>query len=225
MIDVPIVHAVTNDQVLLRQDFLARAIGVMQALGERGAVHVRSRLLPSPRLYDLTCRLINLHVETGCWCVVSDRLDIAMAAKAHGIQLNSRSMKPDDARRIAPMLRVGASVHFTDEAKDAELSGADWCVAGTVFETPSHPGEPRRETNFVSEIVSRVNIPVIAIGGVLPEHVKSLLRGGAYGVAAIRGIWEAKNSEQAAVRYLSEYDGSTEGSGSTGGAIGAGNSR
>jgi len=224
MTDVPIVHAVTNDQVLLRQDFLARATSVMQALGERGAIHVRSRLMPSPRLNDLTCRLINLHVETGCWCVVSDRLDIAMAANAHGIQLTSRSMKPDDARRIAPKLRVGASVHLLEEATDAELLGADWCVAGNVFETPSHPGESRRETTFISEIVSRVDIPVIAIGGVLPEHVGSLLRGGAYGIAAIRGIWEAKNSEQAAVRYLSEYDGSTEGSGSTGSANQAGNS-
>ena len=224
MLDVPVVHAVTNDQVLLRQDFLARAIGVMQALGERGAVHVRSHLMPSLRLYDLTCRLINLHVETGCWCIVSDRLDIALAAGAHGIQLTSRSIRPDDARRIAPKLHIGASVHCSDEAEDAELSGADWCVAGNVFETASHPGEPRRETNFVSEIVSRVDIPVIAIGGVLPEHVKSLVRGGAYGIAAIRGIWEAENSEQAAVRYLSEYDGSTDGSGSTGGSNGAGNS-
>ena len=207
MIDVPVIHAVTTDKIILAKDFLVRAIGVMQALGERGAIHLRSQLIPSPRLYDIACRLTSLHADTGCWCIVSDRLDIAMAAFAHGVQLNSRSIKVSDARRAAPRLRLGASVHTAAEAEVAEAEGADWCVAGNVFETPSHPGAPRKETTFISDVVAHVNVPVIAIGGVRPEHVRSLVDGGAYGVASIRGIWEAKNSEEAASSYLSCYDG------------------
>ena len=207
MLDVPVIHAVTNDKIILGKDFVARAIGVMQALGERGAIHLRSQLIPSPRLYDMACRLTSLHADTGCWCIVSDRLDIALASFAHGAQLNSRSMHVGDARKVAPKLRIGASVHSAAEAVRAESEGADWCVAGNVFETPTHPGAPRRESTFISDIVARVDVPVIAIGGVKPEHVRSLLEGGAYGVASIRGIWEAKNSEQAAISYLSEYDG------------------
>lgn len=220
MVDVPLVHAVTTDTIILARDFLVRAIGVMQALGERGAIHLRAQLIPSPRLYDIACRLTSLHADTGCWCVISDRLDIALASFAHGAQLNSRSMTVTDARRIAPGMRIGASVHSAAEAQGAETEGADWCVAGHVFETPTHPGEPRRESTFVSDIVSKVDIPVIAIGGVRPEHVRSLVAGGAYGVASIRGIWEAKNSEQAAISYLSEYDGHDSNSGPKGVASG-----
>lgn len=220
MLDVPVVHAVTTDRIILARDFIVRAIGVMQALGERGAIHLRSQLIPSPRLYDIACRLTSLHADTGCWCVISDRVDVALASFAHGIQLNSRSMTVSDARRVAPELRIGASIHSATEAEAAELEGADWCVAGNVFETPSHPGEPRRESTFISEIAASVDIPVIAIGGVKPEHVRSLVEGGAYGVASIRGIWEAKNSEQAAIRYLSEYDGHHSTSGSHGVANG-----
>jgi len=207
MVDVPILHAVTTDQILLRSDFLARAIGVMQALGERGAIHVRSRLIDAADLYDLTCRLISLHVETGCWCVVNDRLDLALGANAHGVQLTGHSMTVEDARRVAPKLKLGASVHDPAEAVSAEANGADWCVAGHVFETESHPGVPRRETTFISDVARSVNTPVIAIGGILPEHVPSLLHTGAYGIAVVRGIWEAKNSADAAVSYLSAYDG------------------
>jgi len=207
MVDLPVLHAVTTDQILLRSDFLARAIGVMQALGDRGAVHVRSRLIESVDLYEVTCRLINLHVETGCWCVVNDRLDLALAAKAHGVQLTGHSMTIEDARKVAPKLKLGASVHDVPEAVRAEAAGADWCVAGHVFETESHPGVPRRETMFISDVVRSVVTPVIAIGGILPEHVPSLLHAGAYGIAAVRGIWEAKNSADAAVSYLSAYDG------------------
>jgi thiamine monophosphate synthase len=95
----------------------------------------------------------------------------------------------------------------------AEAEGADWCVAGNVFETATHPGAPRRESTFISDIVAKVDTPIIAIGGVKPEHVRSLVEGGAYGIATIRGIWEAKNSEEAATRYLSAYDGHGSASG------------
>lgn len=220
MVEVPVIHAVTTDKIILAKDFVVRAIGVMQALGNRGAVHLRSQLIPSPRLYDIACRLTSLHADTGCWCVISDRLDIALASFAHGVQLNSRSMTVSDARKVAPKLRMGASVHSAAEAEVAESEGADWCVAGNVFETATHPGAPRRESTFVSDIVASVNIPVIAIGGVKPEHIRSLIGGGAYGIASIRGIWEAKNSEEAAIRYLSEYDGHDSTSSAKGAATG-----
>jgi thiazole tautomerase (transcriptional regulator TenI) len=109
-----------------------------------------------------------------------------------------------DVQAIAPALRIGASVHSADEARDAESAGADWCVAGHVFETPSHPGVPRRESTFISDVVAAVTFPVIAIGGIRPEHVRSLVHRGAHGVAAIRGIWNDENSELAASRYLSQ---------------------
>jgi thiamine-phosphate diphosphorylase len=214
MPDVPVIHAVTTDKIILARDFMVRAISVMQALGGRGAIHLRSQIIESPRLYDIACRLTTLHADTGCWCVIGDRLDIALASFAHGVQLNSRSITVSEAKKIAPNVSIGASIHSAAEAETAEFEGADWCVAGNVFETPSHPGEPRRESTFISEIVARMDIPIIAIGGVMPEHVRSLVEGGAYGVASIRGIWEAKNSEQAAIRYLSEYDGHHTTSGS-----------
>ena len=41
----------------------------------------------------------------------------------------------------------------------------------------------------------------------LDGSVRRVLRGaGAYGLAAIRGIWDAPNAEQAASDYLSAYD-------------------
>ena len=36
--------------------------------------------------------------------------------------------------------------------------------------------------------------------------VLTLRRMGAYGVAAIRGVWDAEHSERAVIDYLSAYD-------------------
>ncbi|HEU4749096.1 MAG TPA: thiamine phosphate synthase [Gemmatimonadaceae bacterium] len=202
--EIPLIHAVTNDEIMLRPGFLRKARGVMQVLGDKGAIHVRSHLLDSPTLFGITLDLLLLYAETKCWCIVNDRVDIALAAGAHGVQLTAKSLTLTDVHRIAPALRIGASVHSPEEGVEAEKGGAEWCVAGHVFETPSHPGTPRRESTFINDLVAQVTIPVIAIGGVRPEHVKMLVHKGAHGVAAIRGIWEDENSELAASRYLSQ---------------------
>jgi thiazole tautomerase (transcriptional regulator TenI) len=204
MTGLPRIHAVTNDEIMLRPGFLRKAMSIMRVLGDNGAIHVRSQLLDSPTLYSIALALLELHEQTKCWCIVNDRVDVALACGVQGVQLTHKSIAVPDVQRIAPALRIGASVHSPEEARDAELAGADWCVAGSVFETPSHPGAPRQETTFINEVVAAVSFPVIAIGGIRPEHVRSLVHRGAHGVAAIRGIWNDENSELAASRYLSQ---------------------
>jgi thiamine monophosphate synthase len=88
----------------------------------------------------------------------------------------------------------------------AEAAGANWLVAGHVFATASHPGEAERGLPFVTRLVDGARVPVVAIGGVRPEQCAALRAVGVYGVAVIRGIWDAANAERAASDYLSAYD-------------------
>lgn len=203
---LPLIHAVTTDLVLSQPDFLDRARGVMRALGERGAVHVRARLLPAARVYELTVALLPAQERTGCWLVVNDRLDIALAAPAQGAQLTSRSITVADARSVVGDMPLGASVHAVDDAVAAAASGADWVVAGHVFATPSKGMTPGRGVELVRGIVAAVRTPCIAIGGVRPEHLPALRAAGVHGVAVIRGIWSASDAERAATDYLSAYE-------------------
>jgi thiamine-phosphate diphosphorylase len=179
----------------------------MRALGPRGAVHLRARIVPSVRLLALATALAEAQEETGCWLVANDRVDLALAVDAAGAQLTSRSLAVADARRIAPDLALGASVHDAEQARAAEREGADWVVAGHVFETASHPGAAGRGMSFLAAVREATTLPIVAIGGIAPEHVPRLLDAGAHGVAAIRGIWVADDAERAALDYLSAYEG------------------
>jgi thiamine-phosphate diphosphorylase len=203
---MPVIHAVTDDQILTRPDFPERALTVMQALGPRGAIHLRARIVPSRRLLSLAEALRVAEQETGCWLVVNDRVDIALGAGARAVQLTSRSMRVADARKLAPRTMLGASVHSVDDALEAERDGADWLVAGHVFRTASHEGVEGRGIAFLRAVCSAVTRPVFAIGGITPDRVSDVLGAGARGVAAIRGIWGARDAEQAAREYLSAYD-------------------
>jgi len=202
---IPVLHAVTNDDIVLRPDFIDRARRVMHAGGARVAVHVRAARIGGRLLHDIARRVADLQTETGAWTVVNDRADVALTSGARGVQLTSRSMTAADARCFASMLRIGASVHSQADARDAADGGADWLVAGHVFETDSHPDSEGRGPHFIEALAAEHTLPIIAIGGVKPHHVASLRAAGAYGVAVIRGVWGASDAGAAVVDYLSAH--------------------
>jgi len=208
---LPVVHAVTDDDVLAREDALDRLRGVMRALGARGALHLRGPHTTAARLFHLAVPLAAEQLRGGAWLVVNDRVDLALAAGARAAQLTSRSLTVRQARALAPAtaLRLGASVHGAVEAGFASKDGADWIVTGHVFETPSHPGAPGRGIGHIKDVLAATTTPVIAIGGVRPEHTAMLRAAGAYGIAVIRGIWGEDDAAAAARRYLSAYDDAT----------------
>lgn len=210
MLDVPRIHAVTDDLILAHPEFTSRARGVMHALGPRGAVHLRARYLTAAQIYAIALALGDAQESTGCWLVVNERLDVALAAKTHAVQLTTRSLTVADARLVAGELPIGASVHSASDAVAAERDGASWVVAGHVFPTASHAGMPGRGEELVSAIAAQTSLPCIAIGGIRPARVGTLRNAGAYGVAAITGIWGAASAEAAATDYLSHYDGARD---------------
>jgi thiazole tautomerase (transcriptional regulator TenI) len=203
---LPVVHAVTSDEIVMRPDFIDVACAVMAVLGTRGALHLRAGRISVARLQVLAGGLEAAQAVTGAWLVVNDRVDLALGARARGAQLTSRSLRVADARRAAPGLALGASVHSLEEARVAASEGATWLVAGHVFATATHPGEDGRGLPFVRALAQAVSIPIVAIGGVRPKHCRVLRAAGAYGLAVIRGIWDAPNAERAASDYLSAYD-------------------
>ncbi len=190
---LPIVHAVTDGAVVCKPDFVAVAGRAMTEVKSRLAVHLRAPMIPGKMFFEIAAELAQLQRDFGSWLIVNDRVDVAVAVGARGVQLTSRSLSVADARKVAGDIPVGASVHSLEDAIAAYDAGASWCVAGNVFPTATHPGSPGRRVDFISLLASAVPIPIIAIGGVKPEHVPELLDAGAYGIATIRGAgWNSE---------------------------------
>ena len=224
---VPIVHAVTNDEIVGRAGFLDRARQVMQALGARGALQLRApRLSQSDpgALLELAKALAAEQVPTGAWLVITDRVDVALLAGARGVQLAGTSMEPADAARaiVAALERdatdeasapcVGASAHTLEEGISARLGGAHWAVVSHVLTRGRAPADVADRSDVSSgpallqQLARHSGLPIVAIGGIVPQHIAPLRQLGAHGIAAIRGIWDAENAGHAAADYLSAYD-------------------
>ncbi len=85
--------------------------------------------------------------------------------------------------------RVGASVHNRAEAEKAGALGLDYAIAGSLRETPSHPGIAPLGWEGFDEIVHAAGIPVYAIGGMTPADLPEVRRHWGQGIAAIRAFW------------------------------------
>jgi thiamine biosynthesis protein ThiS len=200
---IPRVHAVTEDAILADPEFHSRAVKVMRALGEDGALHLRGSATSGRVLCELANALRRDAEGTGALLCINDRLDVALAAGVHGVQLATHSLSVRDARRMLPAGLLGVSVHSTGEARSAGEAGADWVMFGHVHPTPSHAGVPARGLAELQAAAGASGVPCLAVGGVRPEHVPAILKTGAHGFAVIRGIWHADDAGSAAVEYLS----------------------
>ena len=206
-IPIPVLHAVTTDEIAARPGFVERASAVMRAIGPRGAIHLRAQRLSAAQVHALATELVRVQTASGCWLVINDRIDLALATGARGVQLTSRSIGVGNARSIAPGLPLGASVHGVDQAMAAQRDGATWAVVGQVIgPEEGRVPEPGQGEALVRAVSESTIIPIIAIGGIQPQHVSGLRLAGAWGIAVIRGIWATPDAEAAATDYLSHYD-------------------
>lgn len=109
---------------------------------------------------------------------------LAKALNADGIHLKSTQFS-DIAKAKKLDLFVVVSTHNAEEALKAEALGADMITLSPVFNTPNK-GFPLG-VDVLKTIVSQVQIPVIALGGILTKvQIDVCKDAGAKGFASIR---------------------------------------
>jgi thiamine-phosphate diphosphorylase len=200
---LPRVHAFTDHTILSAPDFGIRAAAIAAA-GPAVALHARDRNDPGAGLAASTLRLVALARPPEAAIFVSGRPDIAAATGAHGVQLGAGDLTPADARRVLIHGWIGRSVHSAEEARAALEDGADFLVVGSIYQTLSHPGRAALGTELLRD-TALLGLPVIAIGGVTPERAPELKAAGAYGVAAIRALWQADDPAAATLSMLAPW--------------------
>jgi thiamine biosynthesis protein ThiS len=198
---LPRLHAVTDDRVIARGDVVSRAEALAKAAGSSLAVHLRSRALPGGPLLSLARELKDRIAPSGAWLIVNDRADIARIVNAPALVSGRGGLGVEGARKAAPHALIGRSVHDGAEVRAATAEGADFLVAGSVFATASHPDLSPAGIGLVREAAAG-ELPVIAIGGMTPERTTEVISVGAWGVAAIRALWDAGDPGAAALAFL-----------------------
>lgn len=171
---------------------------VREAL-EGGATSIQLRIknASTREMIKIGKRIRELTKEYDALYFVDDRLDVALATNADGVQLGPEDMPISLAREIAPNLIIGASVYSLEEALQAEKERADYLGAGSVFPTPTKAGVRVIGVEGLRKIVKSVKIPVVAIGGINHKNARDVLKTGVDGIAIISAIMGAKDVKKA----------------------------
>ena len=196
---LPRLHAITDAALLSHPELGIRAAAIAAA-GSAVALHARARGSGGALLAAAAERLLSLARPPEAAVFVNARSDVAAAVGAHGVQLGRDDLTPRDARQVVRGW-IGCSVHALDEAAAAVKEGADFLVVGSVYESATHPGRPAAGLDLVRQ-VCRLGLPVIAIGGITAARAPEVRDAGAYGIAAIRALWEAPDPAAAALDLL-----------------------
>jgi thiamine-phosphate pyrophosphorylase len=199
VLPLPIVMLVTDRRACDGR----RLEDVVEAAVDGGVnvVQLREKDLPARELYDLAQRLRQI-VGTQALLLVNDRIDVALAAGAHGVQLGGTSLPCDVARELAPDLLIGRSVHDVANAATAISSSADLLVVGTMFASRSHPGLTPAGPSLIRKVAALSNVPLIGIGGITAANATQVIAAGAGGVAAITSITMATDPRDAAAKLV-----------------------
>jgi len=183
------VFCLVTDRHQLRSPDDSELVRLTAGAAAAGAnlIQIRERDLDDRRLLSLTRAIVRAVAGTAARVVVNDRIDIALAAGADGVQLRTDSPPAELVRSVVPAdFLIGRSVHDEAEAVAAARTGVDYLILGTIFRSASKPAATQwLGPEGLGRVARTISVPLLAIGGVTVDKVGTVAAAGAAGFAAI----------------------------------------
>jgi len=156
-------------------------------------IQVRERDLSDRDLVALVRVAVDIARGTATQILVNDRVDIAIAAGAAGVQLRNDSADTSRVRALVPPgFVIGRSMHEGDDA--ARAGDCDFVLFGTVFASAGkRAGHQVAGVEALGQFCARSPVPVLAIGGIDETNAREVAAAGAAGAAAV-GMFMADRS-------------------------------
>jgi thiamine-phosphate pyrophosphorylase len=144
----------------------------------------------------------------GAKLIINDHLGIALEVKADGVHLGKKDLDLTEARKLAGKnFLIGGSTNSFEDILEASQKGVDYLGLGpfrtTVTKTDLNPILGIEGIADIMEKVTKqsIQVPIIAIGGIMERDVPLLMRTGIFGVA-VSGVISLTNKKQETVRDL-----------------------
>ncbi|MGZ8224389.1 MAG: Nudix family hydrolase [Methylobacter sp.] len=161
----------------------------LQKILDRGIKLIQARLktLSPEAVKKFVEQAYPLCKHKGAFLLINSAVENSDNLEADGIHLTSRDLMFLD-KRPPERLWVAASCHNLQELQHAQKIGVDFVVLGPVLPTQTHPGAEILGWKRFAELVSRVNLPVYALGGMTESSLIAARNAGGRGISAIRAF-------------------------------------
>lgn len=164
--------------------------------GGISCLQLREKELPEEEFLAEAIKISALCKKYGVPFFINDNVEVAIRSKADGIHVGQDDMDVAQVRqRVGRDMIIGVSVHSVEEAITAVSNGADYLGVGAMFFTSTKTDTNLLSKKILQDICARVNIPVVAIGGINKTNIMQLAGTGVDGVALVSAIFATKDIE------------------------------
>lgn len=134
--------------------------------------------------------------------LINDDVALCIQSNADGVHLGKDDLDIHEARKhLGDKAIIGVSCYNSlERAMKAQDLGATYVAFGRFFPSSSKPLASPASLDTLQKAKPTIKIPIVAIGGILPENGGQLIQAGADLLAVIGGVFN-DNPEQSARAY------------------------
>ncbi|MDK7203004.1 thiamine phosphate synthase [Streptococcus sp. UMB1203] len=170
-------------------------------------VQLREKNLTTNQYYQLAKQVKEITDAYQVPLIIDDRLDVCLAVDAAGLHIGDDELPVSVARQVlGPEKILGVTAKTVKRALEAEEGGADYLGTGAIFPTTTKENAPITLISTLKTICQRVDIPVVAIGGLTSENIDQLIGTGIAGIAVVRDLMQAEDIEAKTQAFLTKLD-------------------
>lgn len=135
--------------------------------------------------------------------IINDNITLAKHIGADGVHIGKEDGLLSHARELLGSAAIiGVSCYDSVElALQAQQDSADYVAFGRFFPSSSKPLAAAAHIASLEQAKTRIKVPIVAIGGILPDNGTALLNAGADLLAVIGGVFTA-TPYQSTLAYL-----------------------
>lgn len=171
---------------------IAQVLQAVEAALKGGAVVVQYRDKNPIDAIALAGELLKLCHAYQVPLLINDSVELALAMGADGVHLGKDDGNIEHARsKLGPDAIIGVSCYNdVQKACAAASAGADYVAFGRFFPSGSKPLAAPADIATLSMAKQRLQVPIVAIGGILPNNAGQLITAGADLLAVIGGVFD-----------------------------------
>ena len=170
-----------------------------------GCVQLRDKHSSTRTFIARTRTLLRLAQPWHVLVIVNDRVDVALAAGAHGVHLGQSDTPLRQARALlGTNAIIGLSIEHLHQLHEPDALAADYLAISPVFDTPTKTNTaPAWGLQGLRQARQATQAPLVAIGGIDTARLPEVWATGVDGVAVVRAISTAADTGAASTHLRS----------------------
>ena len=155
---------------------------------------LRLKNISTQNLLKISKKITKITKRNNVKFLINDQPLVAKTISADGCHIGQKDMDFKNSRKILGKNKIiGVTCHNSKKlALKAQKNGANYVAFGSFFKSPTKKSAFGANLTILRWAQKKINMPIVAIGGINSSNYKKILSNGANFIACSSYIWNNK---------------------------------